>query len=324
MPRPLRIQYEGAWYHVMNRGIDRQAIFKNDKHRTTFLTLLGEAVKKYQVEIHAYCLMGNHYHILMRTPLANLSRCMQYLDGVYTQRFNLLTKRDGALFRGRYKAILVEADAYLLQVSRYIHLNPVEAGLCQYPQDYTWSSFRAYMSPNGIDSWLETDFILEQMGAVSPHQKYSEYVLMGNNVQINEFYGQKQTPSIYGNEKFIADNLKKLDDNYIAGVKTDFNRTKPLPDPDEVIVSVVKYLQVPKDTINESCRGKRNLARMMSVYMLNDLTQLTYKQIATYFKGLAYQSVGTVIARFEAMLKSNSSARERVEALRNSIMYKHD
>ena len=125
MSRPLRIQYEGAWYHVMNRGSNRQLIFTRDEHRLIFLQLLEEIVVKYKLEIHAFCLMGNHYHLLVNTPFANLSRVMRHLNGVYTQKFNLLEQRDGPLFRGRYKAILVENEDYLLQVSRYIHLNPV-------------------------------------------------------------------------------------------------------------------------------------------------------------------------------------------------------
>src|SRR3990167_7924037 len=110
MPRPLRIEYEHAWYHVMNRGAHRQTIFTSNSHRDLFLSLLEEVTSQYQVEIHAYCLMDNHYHLLIRTPLANLSRCMRHLNGVYVQHYNRSTKSDGPLFRGRYKAILVEED----------------------------------------------------------------------------------------------------------------------------------------------------------------------------------------------------------------------
>ena len=134
MARPLRIEYPGAWYHVMNRGVDRQPIFLHDAHRESFLSLLSDISRSYQVEIHAYCLMNNHYHLLVRTPLGNISRAMRHLNGVYTQRFNSMEKRDGSLFRGRFKAILVEADEYLLRLSRYIHLNPVAAKLVKRAQ----------------------------------------------------------------------------------------------------------------------------------------------------------------------------------------------
>jgi putative transposase len=163
MPRPLRIEFANAWYHVMNRGANRQEIFKSNSDRNLFLSILSEISDRFNIEIHAFCLMGNHYHLLVKTPHGNLSRAMRHLDGVYTQRYNRLMHRDGPLFRGRYKAILVDSDQYLLQVSRYIHLNPVVAELCENPADYKWSSFRAYVNPELSISWLKTAFTLNQM-----------------------------------------------------------------------------------------------------------------------------------------------------------------
>jgi putative transposase len=130
MARPLRIEFEGAWYHVMNRGAGRRLIYRSSRHRDTFLRLLAEVTELFAVEIHAYCMMGNHYHLLTRTPRANLGRAMRHLNGVYTQRFNLTCGTDGPLFRGRYRSVLVAADTHLLQVSRYIHRNPGVPGLC--------------------------------------------------------------------------------------------------------------------------------------------------------------------------------------------------
>jgi putative transposase len=127
MVRPLRIEYPGAWYHVMNRGASRQKIFHNFNDFQLFLDLLSETSVRYQIQIHTYCLMSNHYHLLIHTPYANLGKAMRHLDGLYTVRHNRSFGKDGPLFRGRYKAILIEADNYLLHLSRYIHLNPVEA-----------------------------------------------------------------------------------------------------------------------------------------------------------------------------------------------------
>ena len=126
MPRLLRIEYENAFYHVMNRGRARETIFHNEAYYKAFLITLDEASKRFDCVIHAYCLMGNHYHLLLQTPKANLSRIMRHINGVYTQRHNRLKLVDGPLFRGRFKAILVDADSYLLQLSRYIHRNPIE------------------------------------------------------------------------------------------------------------------------------------------------------------------------------------------------------
>ena len=128
MARPLRIEYPGAWYHAMNRGASGRAIFQSDRDRHAFLALFGDIAATFGVEVHAYCLMGNHYHLLLRTPRGNLSRALRHLNGVYTQRYNRTHGTDGPLFRGRFKAVLVDADTYLAALSRYIHLNPVTAG----------------------------------------------------------------------------------------------------------------------------------------------------------------------------------------------------
>jgi putative transposase len=130
MARPLRIMYAGAWYHVMNRGTARQFIYHTDDQRHLFLSLIH---LRYQAEIHAYCLMGNHYHLLIRIQRPNLDRIMRHLDGIYTQRYNKSLNRDSPLFRSRYKSCLIEAENYLLQTSRYIHLNPVVAKLVTKP-----------------------------------------------------------------------------------------------------------------------------------------------------------------------------------------------
>ena len=121
MARPLRIGYPGAWYHVMNRGAGRRYIFKNNTHRHYFLSLLEDTQDRFHAEWHAYCLMGNHYHLLLRTPDANLQRIMRHLNGLYTQFFNRSERKDGPLFRGRYKAFLVDTQSYWLPLSRYIH-----------------------------------------------------------------------------------------------------------------------------------------------------------------------------------------------------------
>ena len=134
MARALRIEYEGGWYHVMNRGAGRRNIFNEPEDRNLFLNLLQELHVRFRIEIHAYCLMGNHYHLLIRTPLANLSRAMAHLNGIYSRRRNQKYQSDGPLFRGRFKSIIIDAENYLLRLSRYIHLNPVSANIVQKPR----------------------------------------------------------------------------------------------------------------------------------------------------------------------------------------------
>ncbi len=136
MSRPLRIEYPGAWYHVMNRGRRRQKIFMSRGDYESFIKVLQETSDGWGLEVSAYCLMSNHYHLLVHSPDGNLSRCMRHINGVYTQRFNRGHKKDGPLFRGRYKAVLVDSDSHLLEVLRYIHRNPLRARLVKRLDDF--------------------------------------------------------------------------------------------------------------------------------------------------------------------------------------------
>ncbi len=143
MARPLRIEYPGAVYHVTSRGNEKKAVFKDDQDRELFLKILAEVNKRYHWFCHAYCLMDNHYHLLIETPEGNLSLGMRQLNGVYTQAFNKKRNRTGHLFQGRYKAILIQKDNHLLEACRYVVLNPVGARLVERPEDWKWSSYRA-------------------------------------------------------------------------------------------------------------------------------------------------------------------------------------
>jgi len=164
MARPLRIEFPGAWYHVMNRGANHQPTFLDHGDYINFLSVMEDSLRMWALECHAYCLMSNHYHLLVHTPRGNLSRAMRHLDGIYTQRFNKFHQRDGPLMRGRYKAILIDAESYLLQVARYIHLNPVEAALVEKPEQYPWSSFRFYLQPQRSAPGLLRKELLERFG----------------------------------------------------------------------------------------------------------------------------------------------------------------
>ena len=166
MARPLRIQYPGAVYHVMNRGGSRQKLFLKKQDYEAFLKTVGEIHDRWGVELFAYCLMRTHYHVCLRTPEGNLARVMRHLDGLYTQRFNRIHRRDGALFRGRYKAIVVDKDAYLAQLVRYIHLNPVEAGLVREPQASVWSSYRFYLRPKQAPKWLRIEEVMGEFTSI--------------------------------------------------------------------------------------------------------------------------------------------------------------
>jgi len=165
MTRPLRIELAGGLYHVTSRGDRREAIYRDDRDREAWLGLLGEVCERFNWRCHAWCQMTNHYHLVVETPEANLSAGMRQLNGVFTQHFNRRHGLVGHLFQGRYKAILVERDAYLLELSRYVVLNPVRAAMVPEASAWPWSSYRAMVGRQATPAWLETDWLLGQFGS---------------------------------------------------------------------------------------------------------------------------------------------------------------
>lgn len=164
MARPLRLEFAGALYHVTARGDGREDIYLADGDRRLFLDVLGSVWDRFNWTVHAYCLMTNHYHLLVETPDANLSKGMRQLNGVYTQRFNRTHDRTGHVFQGRYKAILVQKETYLLELARYLVLNPVRTRMVRKPQKWPWSSYRAMLGKQSAPEWLETRWILAAFG----------------------------------------------------------------------------------------------------------------------------------------------------------------
>jgi len=164
MSRPLRIEYPGAFYHISSRGNERSPIFHDDADRRALLAYCASSVERYGAIIHVYCLMTNHYHLLVETSHGNLSQIMRHINGAYTNYYNTRHSRSGHLFQGRYRAILVEKDAYAAELSRYIHLNPVRAKMVPGWSDYAWSSCRVYTGREKKPKWLATQFILGYFG----------------------------------------------------------------------------------------------------------------------------------------------------------------
>lgn len=156
MARPLRIEFPGAVYHVTARGDRREPIFVDDEDRHALLEVLAQALSRFDAEALAYCLMGNHYHFVLHTRQANLSLLMRHVNGVYTQSYNRRHNKVGHLFQGRFKAILVDRDAYLLEVCRYVDLNPVRARMVRKPGSWAWSSYRAHVGRAPVPAWLDT------------------------------------------------------------------------------------------------------------------------------------------------------------------------
>ncbi len=211
MARPLRIEYPGAIYHLTARGNAQGAIFLYDEDRFAFLAILDGLVERYNWYCHGYCLMDNHYHLLLETPEANLSTGMRQLGGIYTQKFNRQHNRVGHLFQGRYKSILVEKENYLLELCRYIVLNPVRANIVADPADYPWSSYTATAGHINKPPFLSIDWILSQFGKTpeSAQDRYREFVMdgVGKESPWKHLKGQ----CLLGSEQFLDKLAPELD-----------------------------------------------------------------------------------------------------------------
>ena len=210
MARPLRIEFAGALYHVTSRGDRREAIYADDEDRTAWLEVLGTVVEDFNWACHAYCLMTNHYHVVVETPDGNLAKGMRQLNGVYTKISNRRHKTVGHLFQGRYTAILVDKDAYLMELARYVVLNPVRARIVKRPERWRWSSYCAMVGLQNAPAWLCVDAMLGQFGRqrASAIRRYAEFV--GDGIGAPDLWAEVRNQIYLGDEKFVARMQAKL------------------------------------------------------------------------------------------------------------------
>lgn len=322
MARPLRIEYAGAWYHVMNRGAGRRAIFRGDADRRLFLSLLEDITETFGIEVHAYCLMGNHYHLLLRTPLANLARAMRHVNGVYTQRYNRRHGSDGALFRGRYKAILVDADSYLAQVSRYIHRNPVEAGIVRNPVHYRWSSYRAYLAQEKPPAWLMVAMTLSLFGRQNSGERYRAFVEMGVDEEIKTFYGKRRMDPVLGGaafrKKLARRASRKQPDPEIPATR----RVTSAPSKELICRETARSWQVDVKVLYEEGRGRGNPPRAVAMYLCRRLGGYALKDIAAHFGIGAYTSVSMAAHRLVDQMNRDAVLKTKIERISRRISAK--
>ena len=203
MARPLGIEYAGALYHVTSRGDRREDIYLDDEDRRVWLEIMGLVCQRFNWRCHAWCLMDNHYHLVIETIEGNLARGMRQLNGVYTQKSNRRHHLSGHLFQGRYKAILIDRDSYLLEVCRYVVLNPVRALMVQRAEDWQWSSYRAMIGKAPVPNWLDVDWLLGTFGdrRSTARRRYVEFVASGVGRQ--SLWQQQSHPHYLGDEAFI-------------------------------------------------------------------------------------------------------------------------
>ena len=250
MARPLRIQYRDAYYHVTCRGNDRRSIYRDDSDRELFLEKLKTSLEIYGVALHAYVLMGNHFHLLVQTPKANLSEFMRHFNIAYTGAYNRRHKRVGHLYQGRYKAILVEGDIYLLELSRYLHLNPIRikphkgkgyAEQWRVLEKYRWNSLRGYLRATERESWVNYDEVLGQVGG--SRSRYRQFIEEGIEGGYDTPWEKLKGQVVLGREEFVR-KLKGKTSGKASSREQPSMKVLEAVGPDEVLRKVSRELGI--------------------------------------------------------------------------------
>ncbi len=284
MPRAERLEYEDAYYHVMNRGRQRRRIFHDDRYYHAFLLGLKEAHTRFGLEVHAYCLLDNHYHLLIKTPRGNISRCMRHVNGLYTQRHNRLKHTDGPLFRGRYKAILVESDAYLTQLTRYIHRNPIDMKkpMVNLLENYKWSSYPAYINKESGPVWLYREETYALLGNRQRYAGYRSFVESGVDEEVQRFYQKPRQSLVLGSNAFkMRVYGKEHNHDLVRRIK---KRETKLPQISEIVEEVANLLGEEQSAIYQGQRGgNKQVGRWLAMYLSQVVGRNSLREIAEQF-----------------------------------------
>jgi REP element-mobilizing transposase RayT len=316
MARPLRIEYPGAYYHVMNRGLSRRDVFLEDRDRDGFLGLLSDISRLWKIKIFAYCLMDNHYHLLLQTPNAGLSRAMRHLDGIYTQRFNRSHHRDGPLFRGRYKAILLDAEEYFLSVGRYIHQNPVKAGTVSDMDRYCWSSHRGYLSKSERPAWLNTEALMSRFKRL---QEYRDFMHAEIEKEVANFYRGRYQKPILGNTSFIERVKRKLGDRARVDEEKPESRQVFGLGVEEIARATARVYGKQWSNLRRSRRGETNEARSMAMYLARTLGGHKHSEIGRVLGLEKSSSVSSACLRIKARIGVETRIARRARKIEETL-----
>jgi putative transposase len=324
MPRPLRLEFENAFHHVMNRGRNKQAIFHNSDYFEAFLTTLKEASERYDAIIHAYCLMTNHYHLLIETPKANLNQIMQHINGKYTQWHNRKRGMAGTLFRGRYKSVLVDEDSYLLQLSRYIHRNPLEVKrkMVEQLEDYPWSSYPAYINKAKSPSWLYREKTYQMLAQRNRYRGYTDYVEKGIDEDIKRFYGKNNILGVLGSKDYREERKDEVENTDLLALR---QALQDRPEIKEVLNLMTKITDLKMVDLRRP--GKANpthsAKRAFAIYACKTYSGATYKSIAEYFNLSHVGSVCYPLARIKKEIAGGGWRKEIKEIENEFVIVKY-
>lgn len=297
MSRPLRIEFPGAVYHITSRGNGKQKIFFKDNDRKIFLSLLWEVVEREKWICYAYCLMDNHYHLLIETKRANLSRGMRELNGVYAQKLNYIKDSVGHVFQSRYKSILVEKDNYLLELCRYIALNPVRAGIVEQPEDWKWSSYRATLGLIETPKHLNVLWVLNNFDEdiEKSRKKYEKFVLEG--MEKESPWSELRGRVFLGSKQFMEKHEERLSQKKTEKEITKEERFANRPSLDEIFKNI-------------KTKKKRN----REIYKAYEKHRYSLKEIGDYFD-IHYSTVSRIIKKIKEEGRDKKSKNNKKQDL---------
>jgi len=299
--RPLRIEYPGAFYHVTSRGNERRTVFQSNRDREKFLSYLETTHERYGAVIHVYCLMGNHYHLLLETPRGNLSKILHYINGAYTTYFNIKRSRFGHLFQGRFKGILVDKDEYCKELSRYVHLNPVRAGMVKTPLEYPWSSYRYFVGRDKKPEWLTTEFILGDFGGEGGRgfKKYREYVERQEDKKLDNPFKKVIASTFLGSKEFID----KIRLEYLEKKEMD---NRDLPALKKILIG--PSLESIEKAVLKRVGRSDPLFKKICIYLSYQRSGLNLREIGEYF-GMQRSAISQLSRRFTEAVKGSQELR---------------
>jgi putative transposase len=293
MARALRLNRPGAWHHVMNRGSRHRIIFRNDEDRADFLQLLGDIARRYGLQINAFCLMGTHYHLLVKDPEGQLSRAIRHLDGVYAQRFNKRHGLDGPLFKDRYLSKLVDTDGYLHHVARYVHRNPLEASVVEELLSYRWSSYPLLVGPTKQrPEWLSDEAVVAAGSSTGAELRRFTEGAVDDGIDVEE-YGV-----VVGSDRFISAvlALAKSDDQTLGHIR----RAAIRPTADQIEQTTDRVLS--RYFAGISGPGERRL-KLVSLGLCQELAGMPLEQLAERYGYASAQSAGSATHRFRCLIE---------------------
>jgi putative transposase len=314
MGRPLRVEYLGALYHITSRGNERGVIFQDNRDRQTFLDIISDYHERFGILIHGYVLMDNHYHLIIETPKGNLLKVMHGINSRYTGYFNRKYGRVGHLFQGRYRAIIVDKDRYLVELSRYIHLNPVRAAIVEKPEQYLWSSYRSYIGKGKEEDWVEYAWILSQFGKERGKARtlYREYTEKEIGSKSASPFSSLIGDVILGGEDLVKHVRKILKGKPISGEIVERRRIEEAATPTEIIETVCRVFGVDKEKLLQK-RNRGCMARPAALYIIQRYSGLRNEEIGKIFGGIHYSAVTKAASRLQELIRTDKKLKKQVE-----------